>query len=97
MEAMRVYEPLSRGDLCSAREAVSRIVGRDTAALDEAGVARAAVETVAENYSDGIVAPLMYMLVGGAPLALCYKAVNTMDSMIGYRNERYLHFGRPAD
>ena len=96
VEAMRVYEPLSRGDLFSAREAVSRIVGRDTDVLDEAGVARAAVETVAENFSDGIVAPLLYMLAGGAPLALCYKAVNTMDSMVGYKNERYLYFGRPA-
>ena len=96
VEALQVYEPLSRGDLNSAREAVSRIVGRDTAALDESGVVRATVETVAENFSDGVVAPMLYMLVGGAPLALCYKAINTMDSMVGYKNERYLHFGRAA-
>ncbi len=95
-EAMLVYEPLFHGDLTAARKAVSRIVGRDTAALDEAGVARAAVETVAENFSDGVAAPLLYMLLGGAPLALCYKAINTMDSMVGYKNQRYLYFGRPA-
>ena len=80
----------------AARAAVSRIVGRDTARLDEAGVARAAVETVAENFADGVIAPLFYMLLGGAPLALACKAVNTMDSMLGYKNERYLHFGRAA-
>ena len=96
VEALRVYEPLFRGDLNSAREAVSRIVGRDTSALDEAGVARATVETVAENFSDGVTAPLLYMLLGGAPLALCYKAINTMDSMVGYKNQRYLYFGRAA-
>ena len=74
----------------------SRIVGRDTERLDEAGVIRAAVETVAENFSDGVVAPLFYMVIGGAPLALTYKAINTMDSMVGYKNERYLHFGHFA-
>ena len=95
-ESLRVYTALTTQDLQSARRAVSRIVGRDTAALDRAGVARAAVETVAENFSDGVVAPLLYMLIGGAPLSLCYKAVNTMDSMIGYKNERYLYFGRAA-
>ena len=96
VEALRVYEALRSGILPEAREAVSRIVGRETQFLDEAGVARAAVETVAENFSDGVVAPMLYMFLGGAPLALCYKAINTMDSMLGYRNERYLHFGRAA-
>ena len=93
-EAMRVCDALEENDLEAARKAVSRIVGRDTGELTREGVVNAAVETVAENFSDGIVAPLLYMLLGGAPLALCYKAVNTMDSMVGYRNERYLYFGR---
>ncbi|MFR2157846.1 MAG: CobD/CbiB family cobalamin biosynthesis protein [Evtepia gabavorous] len=75
---------------------MARIVGRDTQRLDRAGVTRAAVETVAENFSDGVAAPLFYFFLGGAPLALCYKAINTMDSMVGYRNERYLYFGRWA-
>lgn len=79
-----------------ARAQISRIVGRDTDSLDRSGIIRACVETVAENSSDGVAAPLLFMLVGGAPLALAYKAVNTMDSMIGYRNERYRYFGRPA-
>lgn len=95
-ESMGVYRALTRGTLAQGRTAVSRIVGRDTAALDREGVTRAAVETVAENFSDGVTAPLFYMLLGGAPLALCYKAVNTMDSMVGYRNHRYLYFGRAA-
>ena len=94
VEALRVQTALENEGLDAARQAVSRIVGRDTAALDEHGVVRAAVETVAENFSDGCVAPLVYMLLGGAPLALCYKAVNTMDSMVGYKNARWLHFGR---
>ncbi len=75
---------------------MARIVGRDTAALSAGGVTKAAVETVAENFADGVAAPMFYMLLGGAPLALCYKAVNTMDSMVGYKNERYLYFGRAA-
>lgn len=95
-ESKRVYTALTTGTIEDARKAVSRIVGRDTQRLDEAGVTRAAVETVAENFSDGVVAPMVYMLLGGAPLALCYKAVNTMDSMVGYKNERYLYFGRAA-
>ncbi|MBQ7435571.1 MAG: cobalamin biosynthesis protein CobD [Oscillospiraceae bacterium] len=94
VEAMRVQKALETEGLEAARKAVSRIVGRDTEALDEKGVARAAVETVAENFSDGVIAPLAYMLLGGAPLALVYKAINTMDSMVGYKNARYLHFGR---
>ncbi len=92
-EAMRVYGELTEGSLEGARKAVGRIVGRDTDRLSREGVALAAVETVAENFSDGVTAPLFYMALGGAPLALCYKAANTMDSMVGYRNECYLHFG----
>ena len=95
-EAMRVTRALKDGTMGDARAAVSRIVGRDTEALDRSGVTRAAVETVAENFSDGVAAPMLYMFLGGAPLALSYKAVNTMDSMVGYRNERYLRFGRAA-
>ena len=81
---------------CAARKAVARIVGRDTQNLTAEGVTRAAVETVAENASDGVIAPLLYMLLGGAPLALTYKAINTMDSMLGYKNQKYLYFGRAA-
>ena len=95
-ESMKVYDRLKHGTLEEARSAVSRIVGRDTQALSEEGVAKAAVETVAENFSDGVIAPLFWLLIGGPPLALCYKAVNTMDSMIGYKNEKYLYFGRCA-
>lgn len=96
-EAARdVVQPLAAGDLEAARQNVARIVGRDTAAMTEAEVARAAVETVAENTVDGVTAPLFYALLGGVPLALLYKAVNTMDSMLGYTDRRYLYFGRAA-
>ena len=95
-ESMNVYVELKKGSLPAARKAVSRIVGRDTEALTAEGVTKAAVETVAENASDGVIAPLLYMLLGGAPLALTYKAINTMDSMLGYKNEKYLYFGRAA-
>ena len=95
-ESMAVYEPLKAGDVEAARKAVARIVGRDTENLDEAGIARATVETIAENASDGVVAPMMYQAIGGAPLALLYKAVNTLDSMVGYKNERYLNLGRAS-
>lgn len=95
-ESAKVYRELVKGDLPAARLAVSRIVGRDTEALTSEGVTKAAVETVAENASDGVIAPLFYMMLGGAPLALTYKAINTMDSMVGYKNETYLHFGRAA-
>lgn len=95
-ESMAVYARLVRGDLPAARQAVGRIVGRDTAALTAEGVTKAAVETVAENTSDGIIAPMLYMLVGGAALGFFYKAVNTMDSMVGYKNDKYLYFGRAA-
>lgn len=96
LESSRVYDKLVEEDLSGARKAVSMIVGRDTQSLDEEGVTKAAVETVAENTSDGIIAPLLYMMAGGAVLGFLYKAVNTMDSMIGYKNEKYLYFGRTA-
>ena len=95
-ESMKVYDALAAGDLAAARSAVSMIVGRDVERLDAAGVTRAAVETVAENASDGVVAPLLFMAVGGAPLGVFYKAVNTMDSMVGYRNEKYRYVGTAA-
>lgn len=95
-ESMKVYDALAAGDLAAARSAVSMIVGRDVERLDAAGVTRAAVETVAENASDGVVAPMLFMAVGGAPLGVFYKAVNTMDSMVGYRNEKYRYFGTAA-
>lgn len=95
-ESRNVYRRLKTEGLEAGRKAVARIVGRDTSGLSEEGVVKAAVETVAENFCDGVLAPLFYMLLGGAPLALAYKAVNTMDSMVGYKNDRYLHFGRAA-
>ena len=95
-ESRKVYDALKTGGLDQARYAVSMIVGRDTASLDEAGVARAAVETVAENASDGVIAPLIFLAIGGAPLGMFYKAANTMDSMVGYKNDQYLYFGRAA-
>ena len=96
IEALRVHDALGQEGLVAGRKAVSMIVGRDTQELDEAGVVRAAVETVAENASDGVVAPLLFMALGGAPAGVLYKAVNTMDSMVGYKNERYRHFGTAA-
>ena len=95
-ESRRVYDALCSGDLAAARTAVGRIVGRDTARLDAEGVAKAAVETVAENFSDGVAAPMLCMFLGGAPLAMAYKSINTMDSMVGYTSEKYLYFGRFA-
>jgi adenosylcobinamide-phosphate synthase len=95
-ESDLVRVPLEAGDLPKAREMVGRIVGRDTDALDEAGVARAAVETVAENTSDGVIAPMFYLALGGPLLGCLYKAVNTMDSMVGYKNDKYMDFGRCA-
>lgn len=96
VESMKVYHCLKEQGLVAARGAVSMIVGRDTAQLDAEGVTKAAVETVAENTSDGIIAPMLYTAIGGPVLGFFYKAVNTMDSMIGYKNERYLYFGRGA-
>lgn len=95
-ESMKVYKELKKGNLEGARKAVSMIVGRDTQSLDETGVIKAAVETVAENTSDGVTAPLLFMMLGGAPLGFFYKAANTMDSMLGYKDERYLYLGRCA-
>ena len=92
-ESMKVYDALKTGDLAKAQYAVSMIVGRDTQRLDEAGVARAAVETVAENTSDGIIAPMLFLAIGGAPLGFFYKAVNTMDSMLGYVEMPYKNVG----
>ena len=91
-----VYRALRSGTLDEARLAVGRVVGRDTERLDAEGVTKAAVETVAENFSDGVAAPMLFCFLGGAPLGLTYKAVNTMDSMVAYKNARYLHFGRAA-
>ena len=96
VESTKVRRELERGDLPAARRAVSMIVGRDTDCLTEEGVAKAAIETVAENSSDGVIAPLFYLAIGGAPLGLCYKAVNTLDSMVGYKNDKYLDFGRAS-
>ena len=91
-----IYALLARGELAEARRKVGWIVGRDTDQMDEAEVTRATVETVAENTVDGVVAPLFYAFLGGAPLALAYRAVNTLDSMVGYKNDRYRHFGMPS-
>ena len=95
-ESMKVYDRLKNGTIEEARYAVSMIVGRDTKELTEEGVTKAAVETVAENSSDGVIAPMIYMALGGAPLMFLYKGINTMDSMLGYKNDRYLYFGRCA-
>lgn len=92
-ESMKVYRALKTGTLADARQAVSMIVGRDTGALTAEGVAKAAVETVAENASDGVIAPLLFIAIGGAPLGFAYKAVNTMDSMLGYMEPPYTHLG----
>lgn len=96
VESMKVYDRLKNGTIEEARYAVSMIVGRDTQALDAVGVTKAAVETVAENTSDGIIAPMVYMAIGGVPLMFLYKGINTMDSMLGYKNDKYLYFGRCA-
>ena len=96
VESMKVYQALKTEGIEKARQAVSMIVGRDTQVLDEEGVAKAAIETVAENTSDGVIAPMLYTAVGGPVLGFFYKAVNTMDSMVGYKNETYLYFGRAA-
>ena len=95
-ESMKVYYALQKGDLDEARVMLSWIVGRDTKNLSEVEVTKGAVETIAENTADGIIAPMFYMFLGGAPLAFLYKGINTMDSMVGYKNEKYLYFGRCA-
>ena len=91
-----IYQYLQQGNLKQARFKVGWIVGRDTKNLDVPNVTRATVETIAENIVDGIISPLFFFLLGGAPLAMLYRAANTMDSMLGYKNEKYLYFGRPA-
>ncbi|MCR4672282.1 MAG: adenosylcobinamide-phosphate synthase CbiB [Lachnospiraceae bacterium] len=96
IESSKVQRTLEKGDVEGARNAVSYIVGRDTDVLDESGICRAAVETVAENASDGVTAPLFWIFLFGAAGGFFYKAVNTMDSMLGYKNEKYLYFGRAA-
>ncbi|NLD46742.1 MAG: cobalamin biosynthesis protein CobD [Clostridiaceae bacterium] len=95
-ESMKVYYPLVKGEKDEAKKFLSYIVGRDTGKLDESGIIKATVETVAENTTDGVVAPLLFMVIGGAPLAFLYKGINTMDSMIGYKNEKYIRFGKFA-
>ncbi len=95
-ESMKVYYSLKNQTISEARKNVSMIVGRDTECLDEEGVTKAAIETVAENTSDGVIAPMLYTALGGPVLGFLYKAINTMDSMVGYKNDKYLHFGRTA-
>lgn len=96
VESMRVYDALRTDGVDAGRRAVSMIVGRDTSVLDAAGITRAAVETIAENTSDGVIAPMLYTAIGGPVLGFVYKAVNTMDSMLGYKNDKYMYFGRFA-
>ena len=91
--AYKVRDALNKQNILAARVALSHIVGRDTSKLQEAEMVRATVETVAENASDGVIAPLFYLLIGGVPLAMAYKTINTLDSMLGYKNDRYLDFG----
>ncbi|MFT4112593.1 adenosylcobinamide-phosphate synthase CbiB [Silvibacterium sp.] len=95
-EASQVLAALDASDLSYARTRLARIVGRDTAQLDACEISRAVIETVAESASDGVMAPLFYMALGGVPLAMAYKAVNTLDSMIGHADERYFYFGKAA-
>lgn len=96
VESMKVYDKLRQNDLLGARKAVSMIVGRDTKNLTKEGIAKAAVETIAENTSDGIIAPMFFMALFGAVGGFFYKSVNTMDSMIGYKNKKYINFGKAA-
>ena len=93
VETRNVWLALEAGDIIRARRELSRIVGRETAHLDEPEILRALVETIAENISDGVIAPLFYFVLGGAPLAMTYKAINTLDSMVGYKNERFRQIG----
>lgn len=94
--AKNVISAIKAGTIDDARKKLSMIVGRDTSELSEDGVLRAAIETLAENLSDGVIAPVFYLALGGLPLAIAYKAINTLDSMVGYKNERYIHFGWAA-
>ncbi len=95
-EAKSVYDALHQNDLNNARRLVGRIVGRDTEILDEAGIIRATIETLAENIVDGFTAPIFYLITGGIPTAYVYKTINTLDSMVGYKNKKYLKFGKPS-
>lgn len=95
-ESMKVYYKLKEGDLAGARKEISYLVGRDTQELDESEVAKADVETIAENTADGIIAPMFFIALGGAPLGFAYKAVNTLDSMVAYRNEELIHIGHAS-
>lgn len=95
-ESHKVYDALHKNDLSLARKRLSYLVGRETQNLDVEEVTKACVETVAENTSDGVAAPLLYLFIGGVPLGLCYKAINTLDSMVGYRNEKYEYFGKAS-
>ena len=95
-ESMKVYRSLEQGNIEEARNNLSYIVGRETKNLNEKGIVKSAVETIAENLSDGVIGPLIFIAVGGAPLGMAYKAVNTLDSMIGYRNEKFEYFGKFA-
>ena len=92
-ESIKVYNALKNKDILLGRKLLSYIVGRDTTHLNNSQITKAVIETVAENTSDGVVAPIFYMFIGGAPLALAYKAINTLDSMVGYKNEKYLYLG----
>lgn len=93
-EGRRVYNILKKGDIEVARKELSYLVSRDTGTMDEKMVIRSTMETISENTSDGIIAPMFYMFLGGLPLAMAYKAVNTLDSMVGYKNEKYIRFGK---
>lgn len=95
-ESNKVLKALRENDLEKARRELSYLVSRDTANLDEKEIVRGTLETIAENISDGVIAPLFYLFIGGVPMAMAYKAINTLDSMVGYRNEQYLYFGRAA-
>lgn len=95
-ESMKVYKCLEKNDILNSRKYLSYIVGRDTKCLNKEEIVKATVETIAENASDGVVAPLFYIFIGGAPLGFLYKAINTLDSMIGYKNEKYFYFGKFA-
>ena len=92
-EAIKIYDILKSGDIYESRKQLSYIVGRDTNSLNEAEIIRATVETVAENTVDGIISPMFYAFIGGAPLAMTYKAINTLDSMVGYKNDKYINLG----
>ncbi len=94
VESMKVYTSLKNNNLIEARRFLSYIVGRDTENLDSSSISRAAIETVAENTSDGVIAPMLFIMVGGAPFGFLYKAINTLDSMVGYKNEKYINMGR---